>query len=345
MANPITTAAYAASQGARVAWYSAHYLMARRLAGPVHRPDEPRFEPQSPPGSPSAVRAAFLDLFAQDHANIEAGLYPAPAVGNLASALANSARFFRDLPRVDARRLARGGVEVREGAAPGRYPAYYLQNFHYQTDGWLSRDSAAIYDTQVEVLFAGAGEAMRRVGLGLLAGALKGRDPRGVRLLDVACGNGRFLSQVLEAFPRMPVTGLDLSPAYAEAARQRLEPWPQAEIVAGQAEASPFEDEAFDAATCIYLFHELPPKVRREAAGEIARVVKPGGLFLFADSAQTGDAPALDRMIEYFPVSFHEPFYRSYQKEDLPALFDAAGFTLEASRVAFLTKCLLFRKR
>ncbi len=35
------------------------------------------------------------------------------------------------------------------------YPSYYLQNFHHQTDGYLSDFSANVYDLQVELLFGG----------------------------------------------------------------------------------------------------------------------------------------------------------------------------------------------
>lgn len=338
---------YTVEQGVRVAWYSAHYLAARRVSQPFDRPGEPKFRPKSPPGDRREIQNAFLDLFAQDRANIEAGLYPAPrevSPAKLMRALTRSAQFFRDVPRVDERRVERRGVEVRTNAHVGRFPAYYLQNFHYQTGGWLSEESATLYDTQVEVLFAGAADAMRRVALGELARALRGRDQRETTVLDVACGNGRFLTQTMEAFPRLKAKGLDLSPPYTDVARARLAPWPQVEIVVGAAEALPFADASVDAVTCIYLFHELPPRVRADVAREIARVLKPGGAFVFADSLQQGDAPHLDQMLEYFPVGFHEPFYGSYQAEDLAALFGGAGLTLETTRLAFLTKVLRFRR-
>ncbi|MEJ0023584.1 MAG: class I SAM-dependent methyltransferase [Alphaproteobacteria bacterium] len=347
LTKTIERAAYVATQGARVAWYSAHYVLARKLSGPPVPKSEPRFEPRTKPGKRADIQKAFLDLFAQDRANIEAGLYPAPRdfnPGNLMSALNNSARFFTDLPRVDERRIARNATEVREANARGEFPPYYLQNFHYQTGGWLTRESAKIYDTQVEVLFAGAADAMRRVGLGLLAQALRGADQRRTKVLDVACGNGRFLAQVMEAFPRLLASGLDLSPAYLEEARTRLKPWPQVDLIAGKAEAIPAEDGAYDAATSVYLFHELPPRVRRDVAREIARVVKPGGAFVFVDSIQEGESPALDRMLEYFPIGFHEPYYASYQQEDLAALFGEAGFVAEDTKLAFLTKAMVFRR-
>ena len=148
----------------------------------------------------------------------------------------------------------------------------------------------------------------------------------------------------MAALPRIPATGLDLSPAYCAEARKRLVHWPQVEIVTGAIEQAPFEDETFDAATCVYLFHELPPRIRRDAAREIARVLKPGATFVLADSIQTGDAADLDRMLEFFPVGFHEPYFSSYLKEDFAALFSEAGFDVEETEFAFLTKVTRFRK-
>ena len=348
LSQTLGRARYAAAQGARVAWYLGHYLVARRVSGPFNRPGEPKFEPQAAPGDPQRIRGAFLALFAKDRANIEEGLYPAPRDAGFEAAFAalkESARFFRDLPHVDARRLQRAGAEVRDTNARGRYPSYYLQNFHYQSGGWLTDDSAKLYDTQVEVLFGGAADAMRRIALGSLARALRGKDQRRVALIDVACGTGRFLTQILSAYPKINATGLDLSPAYAEEARRRLAPWPHAEVMTGQAESIPSDGACFDAATCIYLFHELPPRVREDVARELARVIKPGGVLVLADSLQTGDVCDLDQMLEYFPVGFHEPYFNSYLGEDLVALFDAAGFDLEEVELAFLTKVMRLRRR
>ncbi len=340
-------ARYAAAQGARVAWYMGQYMLARRISGPFNRPGQPKFQPKAPEGDSGRIRASFLDLFAKDRANIEAGLYPAPEdvrAEQALSALRNSARFFRDLPHVDARRLQGEATQVRADAKPGLYPTYYLQNFHYQTGGWLTEESARLYDTQVEILFGGAADAMRRIAVGSLARGVRGQDQRKLSMIDLGCGNGRFLSQVMQALPRLPAVGIDLSPAYCGEARALLADWPQVEIVTGAIENTPFEASSFDAATCVFLFHELPPRVRREAAREIARLLKPGGVFVLADSVQTGDTPDLDRMLEYFPVGFHEPYYGSYLQEDLIALFAEAGLAHEETEHAFLTKVMRFRK-
>lgn len=347
-------ARYAAAQGLRSAWYAGHYALTRRMSGPVHRPGEERFSSSAQPASRDEVWRAFLEPFEKDRAAIEAGLYPAPRdldPRRLAAALANSRRYFQDVRAVDQRRLDRRGGEVQErpDADPSRYPAYYLQNFHFQTDGWLSRESAQRYDTQVEVLFSGAADAMRRLALAAIGAELRQRDQRSARLLDVACGTGRFLAQTLDAFPRLQASGLDLSPAYLEEAAERLKPWPHAELMRGDAAAIPADDASFDMLATVYLFHELPPKVRRQAASEFVRVLKPGGLLIFADSIQWGDSK-LDALLDYFPEGFHEPFYRSYLAEDLDALFaeaataEGATLTLQSADQAFLTKTRVYRK-
>jgi ubiquinone/menaquinone biosynthesis C-methylase UbiE len=192
----------------------------------------------------------------------------------------------------------------------------------------------------VETLFAGAAGAMRRRALSLLAQAWRGRDHRGLAIIDAACGSGAFMGDLKAAFPRARIAGVDLSAAYLSEARTRT----GAGVVQANVERLPFADASLDAVTCIYLFHELPPRVRPVVAAEFARVLKPGGVLAFADSIQAQDAPDVKRLLEAFPVLFHEPFYGSYQDTDLDALFGAAGLRAQAADTAFMTKALLFEK-
>lgn len=340
---------YAAAQGLRSAWYGVHYLAARRNAAEFTRPGEAPFAPMSGPLDTAELRRAFMELFAKDRANVEAGLYRTPndvRLRDLARTLESSRAFFQDVSEVDRRRVGRQGTEVRKTQADkiGRYPVYYRQNFHYQSDGWLSDESARLYDTQVETLFTGAGDAMRRGALAELAREIKGRDQRHVAYLDLACGTGRFLAQVLRSYPKLRASGLDLSPNYANAARKATAHWPQVDILEGAAEEMPFPDETFDILSTIYLFHELPPRVRPLVFQDIARVLKPGGCFIFADSLQFGDVPGLDAILEYFPEGFHEPYYKGYLKADLGADLRRAGFEPARTEIAFLTKIQVWKK-
>ena len=228
-------------------------------------------------------RRAWLEAFAKDAADVAAGLYPVSetAPRDPRALAATLADLFSDAREVETRRGRRGGVEAREEAGSLAYPTYYRQNFHYQSGGWFTRESARRYEAQVETLFAGSAGPMRRRVLSLLAKAWRGRDQRGLTLVDVACGSGAFLSDLRAAFPRAAVFGLDLSRPYLEEARRRSGAPP----VLAAAERMPFADASLDAITCVYLFHELPPHIRahRRVGGDGAR-------------AEAGRAPGLRRL-------------------------------------------------
>lgn len=336
----------AASQRARAmvkaAWWTATGSLARSLTQPTKGEQARSFKPTAAPAAKGSLRKAYLEAFEKDARDVAAGLYPAVEDGPVrpSAALREAADFIADAFEVDQRRRRGDGVEVREAADSSVYPNYYRQNFHYQSGGWFTSESARRYDAQVEALFSGTAGAMRRRGLSLLARRWRGRDHRDAKILDAACGSGAFLKDLKAAFPRAAIAGLDLSEAYLTEARRRT----GAGAVKANAEALPFADSALDAVSCVYLFHELPPRVRPVVAASLARVLKPGGVLVFVDSVQPTDTPDLARLLEAFLVYFHEPYYGSYAETDLPALFAAAGLRVIGEDRAFLTKALLLEK-
>ncbi len=110
-------------------------------------------------------------------------------------------------------------------------------------------------------------------------------------------------------------------------------------------EALPVKDESQDAVTSIFMFHELPPKVRRIVLREFARVLKPGGRLVVVDSLQIGDEPDYDGMLELFPQSYHEPYYSSYLREDFGSIAGDCGLTRIRDVNAFVSKVMVFDKR
>jgi ubiquinone/menaquinone biosynthesis C-methylase UbiE len=337
--------AYWLTQNARIGWFLGQYLLARRL---IVAPDRRRQSARRQPTIADLV-ADVRALLRRDWENVRAGIYRNPgAFGDgPARHLAGAIGYFRDLPRV-AERSRRNGFDDLLADPPAElraYPSYYLRNFHYQTDGYLSRHSARLYDQQVEVLFFGSADAMRRQALPPLAAFLRGRRIAATRLVDMGCGTGRFLETVKDTYPRMPVVALDLSPHYLEQARNRLRRWSRVQVVQGLAEAMPIADGGADVATCVYLLHEVPGETRRRIAAEVARVLAPGGRLIVVDSIQLGDRPDYDDMLQGFPKSFHEPFYAEYVAADLAALFAAAGLRLAGQERAFLSKVMVFDKQ
>lgn len=342
-----TRSAYYATQLPRFAWYTAHRAALRRLSAQAPRQaGEPR------PHTGAAVpdrRRLFADMAAlvrQDLANVEAGIYPLPAdhEGPLLTLLSRSRLFFEDLPEVHRRRASGRCREVLTAQTRGKRPLYYLQNFHFQSGGYLTEDSAHLYDTQVEVLFHGTANAIRRQALPQLNEVFRGHDQRRLRLLDVGCGTGRFLDFAKQAWPRLPVTGLDLSEAYIREAKRHLAQWSWINFVVANAESLPMADESQDAVTSIFTFHELPPNVRRIVFREFARVLKPGGRLVLVDSIQRGDKPDYEGLLDLFPQSFHEPFYASYVEEDFGAIGRACGLTHARDVDAFVAKVMVFDK-
>ena len=346
MAALLDRAFYAVGQAARVAWYASHHLAARRIGGPPTRPgSEPQFRITKERTGGRAFVRSMLDLFERDWANIEAGLYAAPETGTNPLRILRRARdFMQDAPRVNARRRAHGHSEVLTEERRANYPRYYLQNFHYQTDGWFSEESAERYDFQVETLFAGTAEAMRRQALAPVARALHGRDQRAMRLLDVACGTGGFLAEVKRNWPRLNAVALDLSPAYLAKARAALRGRRNVEFVEANAEEMPLESASQDVVNCTYLFHELPPKVRAKVAAQIVRVLKPGGTFVLTDSIQPRDGRGFEALTEFFPQAFHEPYYESYLDWSAKETFSKLGLIPRESIPAFLSTVHVFEK-
>jgi len=344
IAGPLDRLSYRLAQTVRTGWFAGHYALTARLSPPTRRDESP--EEPVPLPSWQTINEDLKTLFERDWANIEAGLYRPPhdMWPNPLAVLRQSLRYFDDLGQVNNRKRDRRGDEVFSPEHRGRYPRYYLQNFHYQSDGYLSDASAALYDYQVEVLFTGGADAMRRQLLVPLRAAFADRRIRDTHLLDIACGTGRFLSFVKDNYPRLRVTGMDLSAPYLTRARRMLRHWSRSHLAVGNAETLPAADASIDIATCIFLFHEVPHAVRRRIATEIARVLKPNGVLLFMDSIQHGDRQDYDPLLERFPQAMHEPYYADYVRDDLSGLFRDAGFEVDLVRREFFARMMVLRR-
>lgn len=103
-------------------------------------------------------------------------------------------------------------------------------------------------------------------------------DPRGKRALDIGCGGG-FLA---EEFAKLgcDVTGIDPSaPSIAQAAAHAGEAGLAITYRVASGEAIPFADTTFDIAYCCDVLEHVDDLDR--VIAETARVLKPGGVYLF----------------------------------------------------------------
>jgi len=306
-----------------------------------------RKRPSLDPVHFKALYTELYQLLKKDSENIAQGVYPFEVLKPEA-VMKHFLRFPRilwDGYSISKRRNTKASHDFSQEAQElsKDLPDYYQRNFHYQSDGYLSEKSADLYEHQVEILFSGAADAMRRSLIPLLKEKYP-NDGEGLHFLEVAAGTGRLTRFMKLAFPKAKITVLDLSYPYLKKAQENLEGFKRLDFVQGKAEELPFHDSMFDVVYSCFLFHELPLSVRRQVVKEGERVLKQDGFFGFVDSVQKEDARDFMWALEQFPVDFHEPFFKNYLMNPMEGLLKYAGFEQIQTEKAFLSKAVLGKK-
>ncbi|KUH94630.1 SAM-dependent methyltransferase [Mycobacterium sp. IS-1556] len=125
------------------------------------------------------------------------------------------------------------------------------------------------------------------------AGGLAGK-----RVLEVGCGHGGGASYLTRALAPASYVGLDVNPAGIEFCRRR-HPVPGLEFVNGDAEDLPFPTDSFDVVINVESAHCYPHFER--FLGEVARVLRPGGVFLYTDVHRADRATQEKAALESVP--------------------------------------------
>jgi len=124
--------------------------------------------------------------------------------------------------------------------------------------------------------------------------------PRESRLLDIGCGNGRFLGALIprtdlesadsclghkillgRSFADIYYTGIDFSEGLIEVARERYSSRANTAFIVSDALALPFPNHSFDTTVSFAVIHHIPSRAYRvQFLREAARVTKPDGLII-----------------------------------------------------------------
>jgi len=350
MADTLTKLTYQTLQQGKSYLSFAHKtisIQARKALKPNDLPMIP-----VPPELITKLQQRVNDLQAVDWLDAENGVYPTSLLFDepWVDYLRQYPSLVADLPGIWARADGKKYQDFDRDIETEGYPSYYVQNFHHQTGGYLSDLSANLYDLQVEILFGGSADAMRRRILAPLKASLNAFSDvpaKQIRILDAACGTARTLRGVRAMLPQASLFAVDLSGAYLRKANEQLADMPGelVQLMQGNIEELPYVDNYFHAVTCVFLFHELPPAARQNAIGECYRVLKPGGSLIICDSIQVADSPELEAMMNMFHETFHEPYYRSYMEDDLIDRLNKAGFAeVLPTEVHFMSKYLVAKK-
>lgn len=92
----------------------------------------------------------------------------------------------------------------------------------------------------------------------------------GHKILDVGCGKGFLLYELMQVVPDIEVTGIDISAYAIEHAKLEVQPYLQV----GVAEKLPYADKSFDFVVSINVFHNLKVMELYAALAEMQRVAR-----------------------------------------------------------------------
>jgi SAM-dependent methyltransferase len=108
--------------------------------------------------------------------------------------------------------------------------------------------------------------------------------PRNVRILEVGCGRGIALPVLDRLCAPRRLAGLDIDEELLlEAAANLREHGTEAELLCGDVRQMPFADEAFDVIIDFGTLYHIARS--RAALDEVARVLAPGGTFVYETKA------------------------------------------------------------
>ena len=140
-------------------------------------------------------------------------------------------------------------------------------------------------------------------------------------LLDVGCGNGIFLNYLNEARPDLELRGVDRSHTALTHVKVKKS---QASIT-----DLPFEDNSFDAVTCLEVLEHIPVPDYKKAISELARISKK---YLIISVPY---AEVLSHAFNTCPScesQFNRDLHlRSYSKETMETLFDSHNIKCQST--------------
>lgn len=164
-----------------------------------------------------------------------------------------------------------------------RYRAVLLPDQPRSTDlgvGWVTEDNSSEgYDLlwgdagNVEAFRAEAGHVRDKLTLEIVD-HVEDRLPAAGSIVDIGCGVGDLLTEVVRRRPGLRVAGLDFSGKAVEGARAAM---PQGDFQRFTIERTlPYADASFDVVLCTDVLEHL--EYPRAVAAELVRICKPGGL-------------------------------------------------------------------
>jgi ubiquinone/menaquinone biosynthesis C-methylase UbiE len=166
-----------------------------------------------------------------------------------------------------------------------------------------------------------------KVALRDLIRLLERPDSRYGTVLDVGCGHGQSLRLLRRAFKPERLIGLDIdSDVLGNAQGRAASLTARAKLIQGHCANLPLADETVDLIFCHQTFHHLVDQ--SQALKEFRRILKPGGLLLFAESTRAYIHSWMIRLL------FRHPMDVQRSADEYLAMVRAHGFTVAPNAVS-----------
>lgn len=191
-------------------------------------------------------------------------------------------------------KLAPGlGPRVQKGLIRTAYQVMGLRT-RENDDPFMNYGYAPLDDSEPDVDLTGF-KVLNRFSAYLYHRVASGADLKGKDVLEVGCGLGGGSAFLMQCCGPRSVVGLDFAGRSIARCRERYH-LPGLTFRQGDAENLPFSAGSFDAVVNVESSHCYPDAPRFFA--EVARVLRPGGSFLFTDLRATTDLMSLREQLE-----------------------------------------------
>jgi len=147
-------------------------------------------------------------------------------------------------------------------------------------------------------------------------------------VVDVGCGWGRSLPKLHKRFAPQRLIGIDVDPdMLKKSASEALLAGIDVELLHGTSSDLPFDDNSVDLLFCHQTFHHLIDQDR--AIEEFFRVLKPGGVLLFAESTRRYIHSWIIRLL------FRHPMEVQKTAPEYLALIRSSGFDVAEQSISY----------
>jgi demethylmenaquinone methyltransferase/2-methoxy-6-polyprenyl-1,4-benzoquinol methylase len=167
------------------------------------------------------------------------------------------------------------------------------------------------YDLLNRVLSLGIDKRWRKKAVNIL------KKSKPENILDIATGTGDFAIECLNTEP-MSITGMDISKGMLDVGRKKITKLGyenKIQLIEGDAESMPFDNNKFDAATVAFgvrNFEDL-----NKGLNEILRVLRPGGMIMILEFSKPSKFPF--KQVYWFYFKYILPFIGKMISKDASA--------------------------